>query len=109
MFFLIINVFYWASYPWELPDSLLSILLVPVLKDKAGQLNSIVIYRPIALSSIPPKVLEQVLITRLDTFRLISDNHFGLKKKHGTDMYIFALKEMVAKYVNQNSTVFMCV
>ena len=83
-------------------------MLVPVLKDKAGKLNSIDNYRPIPLLSIPSKVLERVLITRLDTFLLTSDNQFGVEKKHGTDRCIFALKEMVAKYVNQNSTVFMC-
>lgn len=35
-----------------LPDSILSVLLVPVLKEKAGRLNSMDNYRPIALASI---------------------------------------------------------
>lgn len=35
-----------------LPDSITSMLLVPVIKDKAGKLNSMDNYRPIALSCI---------------------------------------------------------
>ena len=42
-----------------LPDSMLSVVLVPVIKDKAGKIGSIDNYRPIALASILSKVLER--------------------------------------------------
>uniref|UniRef100_A0A671UZC4 Reverse transcriptase domain-containing protein n=1 Tax=Sparus aurata TaxID=8175 RepID=A0A671UZC4_SPAAU len=91
-----------------LPDSILSVVLVPVIKDKAGKLNSSENYRPIALASILSKVLEKILLNRLEQYILTTDNQFGFKRKHGTDMCIFALKEILDKYNRQNSTIFMC-
>ena len=91
-----------------LPDSILSVVLVPVINDKAGKLNSSENYRPIALASILSKVLEKILLNRLEQYILTTDNQFGFKRKHGTDMCIFALKEILDKYNRQNSTIFMC-
>uniref|UniRef100_A0A3P9I9Z6 Reverse transcriptase domain-containing protein n=1 Tax=Oryzias latipes TaxID=8090 RepID=A0A3P9I9Z6_ORYLA len=41
-----------------LPDSILSVVLIPVIKDKTASLNSLLNYRPIALSSNISKILE---------------------------------------------------
>ena len=90
-----------------LPDSLLSVLLVPVVKDKSGKISSIDNYRPIALASIISKVLEIVILDRIKCYIDSSDNQFGFKAKHGTDLCIFALNEIVNKYRGLNSTVFM--
>ena len=81
---------------------------MPVIKDKVGKLNSSENYRPIALASILSKVLEKILLNRLEQYILTTDNQFGFKRKHGTDMCIFALKEILDKYNRQNSTIFMC-
>ena len=43
-----------------LPNSIMSVILVPVLKNKAGNLNSIDNYRPIALFYLPP-ILSPIL------------------------------------------------
>lgn len=37
-----------------------------------------------------------------------SDNQFGFKAKHGTDLCIYALKEIVNKYRDKHSSVLMC-
>lgn len=79
-----------------LPDSMLSILLVPVFKDKAGKLCNIDSYRPIALASIVSKVLENMLLESLISVISSSDNQFGFKHKHGIDLCIYALKEIVS-------------
>ncbi len=91
-----------------LPESMLSVVLVPVIKDKVGKLNSSDNYRPIALASVMSKVLETVLLCRLERYVLSADNQFGFKRKHGTDLCIFALKEILDKYNRQNSTMFTC-
>ena len=91
-----------------LPDSILSVTLVPIIKDKAGKINSSDNYRPIALASVLSKVLERIILNRLEHFLLTSDNQFGFKPKHGTDMCIFALNEVLDVYNRQNSTIFMC-
>lgn len=46
-----------------LPDSLLSVTLVQVMKDKVGRLESLDNYRPIAPASTASKLLEKVLLS----------------------------------------------
>ena len=82
--------------------------MVPVLRDKAGKLNSRDNYRPIALASIVSKVLERVILNRIEIYVLTTDNQFGFKRKHSTDLCIYALKELIAKYESQNSSIFLC-
>ena len=103
---------------------MLSVVLVPVIKDKVGKLNSSDNYRPIALASVMFQVLETVLLSRPERYVLSTDHQFGFKQKHhaeqkqtkascstmlhGTDLCMFALKEILDKYNRQNSTIFMC-
>ena len=87
-----------------LPGSMLSVLLIPVVQNKTSIDN----YRPIALASILSKVLEGILMDRLAYYIASTDNQFGFKSKHGTDLCIYALKEIVHRYRSRNSTVFMC-
>lgn len=47
-----------------LPGSILSVVLVPILKDRAGKINSSENYRPMALASILSKILERTLLNR---------------------------------------------
>ena len=54
------------------------------------------------------KVLERTMRDRLEQFILTSDNQFGFKPKHATDMCILALNEILDLYNGQNSTIFMC-
>ena len=44
----------------------------------------------------------------MDDFLSTSYNKFGFKNKHGTDMCINVLKEIIAKYQALNSCLFMC-
>ena len=88
-----------------LPNSLLSVTLVPVIKDKAGKVGSLDNYRPIALASVMSKVLERVLLDRLSSFLDTTDNQYGFKAKHGTDLCVYALKEVIEKYKSMNSSV----
>lgn len=91
-----------------LPDSILSVLLVPVLKEKTGRLNSMDNYRPIAIASILSKVLERIILYRMEKYLLTTDNQFGFKSKHSTDLCIYVLKEAITKYQGHNSSVFLC-
>lgn len=87
-------------------NSILPVLIVSVMKDKAGKINSMENYRPISLASILSKVFERILLNRLKQYILTTDQ-FGFKQ-HCTDMYICLKNENSYKYCNQNSTVFLC-
>lgn len=45
-----------------LPDSILSVLLEPIIKGKAGKVTSLDIYMLVAIASILVKVLENILL-----------------------------------------------
>ena len=91
-----------------LPDSLMSVILCPIVKDKAGKINSKDNYRPIAIASIMSKLLEIIMLERLSNHLITNDNQFGFKSKHSTDACIYVLKEAVEYYNSQHSSVYMC-
>lgn len=91
-----------------IPNSMMTVLLAPVIKDKAGKVGSSGNYRPIALASMLCKVVEHIFLTRLGKCITATDNQFDFRANHGTDMCIFSLKELLSTYRNKNSTVLMC-
>ncbi len=91
-----------------LPDTLMTTHLIPVLKNKMGDVTDVANYRPIAIASVLSKTLEKILLTRLEDYLYTSDLQFGFKKGHSTDMAIYALKEIVSYYKEHDSPVFIC-
>ena len=91
-----------------LPGSLLSVVLVPIVKDKTGIISSKDNYRPIALASVLSKLIERIILNRIDKCLLTSPNQFGFKSKHGTDHCIFAFKEVIDVCTRLNSRVSVC-
>ena len=91
-----------------LPESLMSVVLVPIIKDKSGRINSKDNYRPIAITSTSSKLLEKIIFDRLSNYLLTTSNQFGFKANHSTDACIYVLKEAVDYYVGQNSSVYLC-
>ena len=63
-----------------LPESMLSVLIVPVIKDKAGNINLKDNYRPISLASIISKIVETIMFSRMETHLVTQVNQFGFKK-----------------------------
>ena len=91
-----------------LPDSVLSIVLVPIIKDKTGRIDLMDNYRPIALASVISKVVEIILLNRISKLLSTCPNQFGVQQKLGTDTCIYILKETVEKYRSLNGCIFMC-
>ena len=91
-----------------LPESLLTVILVPVIKNKAGNINSKDNYRPIALASIISKVIENIILVRIQDQLESNPNQFGFKRRHGTDQCIYALKEVINLYTSLKGCVYSC-
>ena len=64
-----------------LPDAMLSVVLVPVIKDKCRKINDSDTYRPIALASVISKVVGKILLNRMSDILLTTCNQFGFKSK----------------------------
>ena len=84
------------------------IVIIPLLKCKSKDPANVYNYRPIAIATALSKVLEQVLLSRLARYLWTAGSQFGFKQAHGTEMAIFALKQIVDVYRNQNTPVYMC-
>ena len=63
-----------------LPESMLSVMLVPVIKDKAGKISSMDNYRPIALASVISKLVEVIMLDRIEMYMITNPNQFGFKR-----------------------------
>ena len=91
-----------------LPDAMLSVVLVPIIKDKCGKINSKDNYRPVALASVTSKIVEMILLDRMSDELDTLSNQFGFKKKSGTDLCIYVLKEIVDRFKCLNGSTLMC-
>ena len=72
----------------KLPNSLMHIVIIPLLKYKSKDPADVNNYRPIAISTALSKVLEQVLLSRLARYLWTADSQFGFEQAHGTKMAI---------------------
>ena len=63
-------------------------------------------YRPIAIATIVSKLFEQVILIIIKNFFDTTDNQFGFKTKHSTDMCVFLLKQGISYYVTRGSPIF---
>ncbi|XP_006822443.1 uncharacterized protein LOC102804105 [Saccoglossus kowalevskii] len=81
-----------------IPQRMTEVILVPIIKNKVGYVNSQDNYRPIAITLVFSKVLEHLLLVRCESYIETLDNQFGFKEKHSTDLCILVLKEIIRHY-----------
>ena len=91
-----------------LPSGLVFSLLVPIIKDKSSMLDDTSNYRAIALSTALSKVLELILLERLEPLLHTSDVQFGFKAEHSTTHATYVLKETVNHFTKLGSSVYAC-
>lgn len=86
---------------------LVKVLLIPIIKDKHGDVSSVENYRPITLSPIISKVFESFLLEKYAEHFITDDLQFGFKKGLGCGNAIFALRHVVDFYNERNSNVYI--
>ena len=93
-----------------MPVEMMKTCILPILKSKSKSVNDKLnyMYRPICLSNILSKVFENILYNRLEDYLYTTSNQFGFKKNVGTEMCVFALKEVIRHYHTQGSHIFVC-
>ena len=77
------------------PKSMLKSVIIPITKNKNKRISDKDNYRPICLANVFTKVVEKVLYSRMDGYLQSTFNQFGFKRKHGTEMCVFVLKELI--------------
>ncbi|KAG7306786.1 hypothetical protein JYU34_008224 [Plutella xylostella] len=91
-----------------LPAPMMRTVVVPIVKNKTGDISDKGNYRPISLATISAKVLDGLLNTQLDKYLQIHDNQFGFKSGLSTETAILCLKQTVKYYTDRKTPVFAC-
>ena len=71
------------------PTLMLKSVMVPIIKNKNKRITDRENCRPICISSVFSKLLENVLYSRLSKYLVTACNQFGFKAKHGTDAFVY--------------------
>jgi len=90
-----------------LPGDLMKTVIVPIVKNNKGDVTSRDNYRPIAITTVLSKLIESVLLGRYRDLLHTTNNQFGFKKGHSTDMAIFVFKNVIEYYVSNSSPVYI--
>ena len=104
MLYKIFNCFLMHGY---LPSSFMSVVISPTFK-KGGSAGDIDSYRPIALANCISKIFEALLRDKMIDYLQTSNNQFGYKQKLGTEMCLYAFKEIIDCYNKLDSNIYCC-
>ena len=92
----------------HVPTAFMKTSIIPILKNRNGDSSDKNNYRPIAIVTAISKLFELCLSKLLDTFLVTSDNQFGFKRKHATDLCIYTVKSVIKYYNYFSSPVYTC-
>lgn len=89
------------------PDDLIKTTVVPLMKNKSGDISDVNNYRAIALSNSLSKLLETLMLHCFQSDDTCDDIYqFGFKKNHSTSLGCGVLKHVVDYYRSNGSYVF---
>ena len=74
-----------------IPQSLNETTIVPIIKNKAGDLSIGNHYRPVTLANVISTVFESLILLRCEQVLTTADNQFGFKSRHSTDFCMYTL------------------
>ena len=91
-----------------IPVKLMDTVLLSLAKDKKGKMTDQNNYRPIAITCVTSKILEQLFLDRYGNFLTTNCHQFGFKKQRSTDLGIFVMKEIINYYNSASTPVYAC-
>lgn len=91
-----------------LPENLMKTVVVPIVKNRAGDASDANNYRPISLATITAKVLDSVLDKQLNEHLALHDAQFGFRSGLSTETAVLCLKHTVRYYTDRKTPVYAC-
>jgi len=90
-------------FPWflkrgVLPAKFSQSTVLPLVKDKCGDLSDVENYRAIMISNAITKVFEFVLFDKITSSSYVDEYQFGFKAKHSTGLCANVLKHTIEYY-----------
>jgi len=74
-----------GKIPWECMQT----VIVPICKNKNEDISDAGNYRPVSLATIFSRLFEHYILFCISPHLATTDNLFGFKQQHGTDMCVF--------------------
>ena len=90
-------------------NNLLIATLIPIPKDKMGNLTSSNNYRSIALSSLILKIFDWIIILQFGQTLGLDDFQFSYQKNCSTRMCTWMVTESISYFTRNGSGIFTCV
>ena len=91
-----------------LPREFMSTVIMPLVKDKKGDISDVDNYRPIAITTVISKIFEHIILEKYQDLLYTSHNQFGFKSGHSTEQCIFTLKQVIDFYTVNSSPIYLC-
>lgn len=91
-----------------LPADFMKTVVVPIVKNKTGDLGDANNYRPISLATIAAKVFDGLLDAQINKYVALHDNQFGFRPNLSTESAILCLKHTINYYTKRKTPVFAC-
>ena len=89
-------------------DTHLIATIVPLIKDKQGDIQSSDNYRSIALSSVVLKIFDWVVLTLFQEQLKLDDLQFSYQKRCSTNMCTWMVVESINHFLRNKSDVYTC-
>ena len=91
-----------------IPNSCLNTTIVPICKNKNGNMSDTSNYRPVAVATVVSKLLEHFILPSISPFLGTTDNQFGFKAGHSTDQCTFLLKQTASYFATMVHLCMLC-
>ncbi|KAL0830419.1 hypothetical protein ABMA28_002596 [Loxostege sticticalis] len=91
-----------------LPHNLMKTIVVPIVKNRTGDVSDKGNYRPISLATTIAKVLDGLLDSCLQSHLKIHDAQFGFRPGLSTESAIASVKHAVRYYTDRRTPVYAC-
>lgn len=91
-----------------LPKAMMKTVVVPIVKNKTGDVSSLGNYRPISLATVIAKVLDGIIDIQLRRHVKLHDAQFGFRPGLSTETAILNLKHTVQYYTDRGTPVYAC-
>ena len=88
----------------------LSSFIVPIIKDRCGDITDVNNYRGVTICLLISKVIDLVLLDRMERWLVTKKQQFGFKHKQSRANCSFVPKSAIEYYLKRgNDKVFLCV
>ena len=88
-----------------IPTDMLDFVIIPLVKNRCGDLSYNNNYSPIAISCIISNVFENIILYRVEDYLWTTDNQFRFKARYFTDQCVYALTKFIEYFKNCSTSV----